>query len=170
MSTTNRVALLIASMTYDDSRLREMRSPAQDVAALQEVLTDPRIGDFRVEPLVDRAADLVRRRVERFFAGGTRHDLMVVYISGHGIRDEAGHLYFAMPDTDLDNLDATAVSAEFVNRHLGRSPSERVVLLLDCCYAGAFAAGMLPKSADTVRLGEAFQGQGRAVLTSSRAT
>jgi hypothetical protein len=66
MSTASRAALLIASMTYDDSRLREMRSPAQDVAALQEVLADPRIGDFRVESLIDRPADLVRRRVEKF--------------------------------------------------------------------------------------------------------
>jgi uncharacterized caspase-like protein len=95
---------------------------------------------------------------------------MVVYISGHGIRDDDGHLYFAAPDTDMDSLDATAVSASFVNRHLGRSPSERVVLLLDCCFSGAFAAGMLSKSDGTVQLGQEFQGQGRAVLTSSRAT
>src|SRR5262249_40894237 len=104
---SNRVALLIASMTYDDSRLREMRSPGQDVTALEEVLADPRIGDFQVEKLIDRPADLVRRRVERFFAAGTRDDLMVVYISGHGIRDDDGRLYFAALDTDLDSLDAT---------------------------------------------------------------
>jgi hypothetical protein len=32
-------------------------------------------------------------------------------MSCHGLKDDAGHLYFAAADTEVDALDATAVSA-----------------------------------------------------------
>src|SRR4029450_10390068 len=67
-------------------------------------------------------------------------------------------------DTELANLDATAVPADFVNRHMSRSHSRRIVLLLDCCYSGAFARGMMAKAGTGVELRERFEGRGRMVV------
>jgi len=49
------------------------------------------------------------------------------------------------------------------------SRSKRQVLILDCCFSGAFAKGMAAKG-DAVNLQVQLGGQGRAVLTSSSAT
>src|SRR6266498_1150815 len=64
---------------------------------------------------------------------------------------------------------STAVAAEFVNRRMGRSRSRRVVLLLDCCYAGAFERGMTARAGSGVGIEDHFGGRGRAVITASSA-
>ena len=87
----------------------------------------------------------------------------------HGVKDEDGELYFATADTRLRRLGATAVAAEFVNRRMNRSRSRRVVLLLDCCYAGAFEHGMTARAGEGMGIGAQFGGRGRAVITASSA-
>jgi uncharacterized caspase-like protein len=69
----------------------------------------------------------------------------------------------------LRRLGATGVSAEFVNRRMTRSRSRRVVLLLDCCYAGAFERGMTARAGSGVGIETQFGGRGRAVITASSA-
>lgn len=50
-----------------------------------------------------------------------------------------------------------------------RSRSRRIVLLLDCCYSGAFATGLMSRAGDRVEIKERFDGRGRVVLTASSA-
>src|SRR5205823_12409215 len=84
-------------------------------------------------------------------------------------KDEGGDLYLAASNTKLRRLGATAVAADFVNRRMSRSRSRRVVLLLDCCYAGAFERGMVARAGSGVGIEEQFGGRGRAVITASSA-
>jgi hypothetical protein len=162
-----RSALIVASTRYRDPKLRRLRSPAQDARELAGVLGDPGIGGFDVDVSVDEPEHLVRRRLAGFFKTRGRDDLLLLHFSCHGVKDEDGNLYFATPDTELDHLDATAVPAEFVNRLMDRSPSRRIVLLLDCCYAGAFGRGSRHRAGAGVELKERFDGRGRVVLTAS---
>ena len=68
----------------------------------------------------------------------------------------------------LDHLDATAVSAAFVNRLIEPSSrSRRIVLLLDCCYGGRVRAGGRRLVRRGVELKEQLDGRGRVVLTAS---
>ena len=53
---------------------------------------------------------------------------------------------------------------------MSASRSRRNVLILDCCYSGAFPAGALAKSDSAVQTLERFQGRGRTVLTASDST
>jgi uncharacterized caspase-like protein len=112
---------------------------------------------------------VVRRKIAAFFSGRRRDDLLLLHISSHGLKDDSGRLYFAAADTEVDHLDATAVWAEFVNRQMTNSRSRRIVLLLDCCYSGAFARGMTARAGEAVEVRERFEGSGRAVLTASSA-
>jgi len=52
---------------------------------------------------------------------------------------------------------------------MSRSRSRRVVLLLDCCYAGAFERGIVARAGAGVDIEEQFGGRGRAVITASSA-
>ena len=164
-----RVALIVASDEYADPGLRRLRAPAQDAEALARVLGDPRIGGFEVRTMLNDSTQDVNEAVEEFFADRDPDDLLLLHFSGHGVKDESGELYFATPRTKLNRLGATAVSAEFVNRRMSRSRSRRIVLLLDCCYAGAFARGALPRAGLGVNVEEQFSGRGRVVITASNA-
>ncbi len=162
-----RSALIIASQEYTDPGLRALRAPAHDAEALARVLGDPAIGGFDVQTMIDQPAYVVSEAVEGFFADRDVDDLLLLHFSCHGVKDEGGDLYFAAANTRLPRLAATAVSADFVNRRMGRTRSRRVVLLLDCCYAGAFERGMVPRSGGEVDVQEQFGGRGRAVITAT---
>jgi hypothetical protein len=164
-----RSALIVANDSYQDPGLRKLRAPTQDARALESVLADPGIGGFDVRVLMNQSEAKLRREVAGFFADRAHDDLLLTHFSCHGVKDDSGQLYFATTDTDLTSLDATAIPAEFVNRHMTRSRSRRVVLLLDCCYSGAFARGMLARADQAIDLKDRFEGRGRIVLTASSA-
>jgi hypothetical protein len=164
-----RSALIVASDDYTDPGLRRLRAPATDAEALAGVLRNPQIGGFDVRTLLNEPAHEVNLAVEEFFADRRPDDLLLLHFSCHGVKDEGGELFFATANTRLRRLGATAVAAEFVNRRMSRSRSRRVVLLLDCCYAGAFERGMTARAGSGVAIEEQFGGRGRAVITASSA-
>src|ERR1700722_6526933 len=164
-----RNALIVASEQYTDPGLRRLRAPASDARALAAVLSDPAVGGFEVRTLLNEPAHVVNLAVEEFFADRQPADLLLMHFSGHGIKDQDGELYFAASNTVLGRLGATAVAAEFVNRRMTRSRSRRVVLLLDCCCAGAFERGRVARSGPELGIEQQLGGRGRAVITASSA-
>ena len=165
-----RTALIVASSDYADPGLRQLQAPAADAGALEAVLRDPGIGGFEVRTLLNRPNQEVALSVEEFFADRQPDDMLLLHFSCHGIKDEDGELYFAMTNSMLHRLASTALAANFVNQRMNRSRSKRVVLLLDCCYAGAFERGMMARAAGGMGIeGQFAGGRGRAVITASDA-
>jgi Caspase domain len=165
----SKAALLVATAEYGDPAFRRLRTPGHDVEALRGVLEDPAIGGFDVRALVNQPGQVVEEEIEGFFADRKPDDLLVLYLSCHGVKDQDGRLYFAATDTKLRRLAASGISSTFVNEQMGNSRSKRVVLLLDCCYSGAFARGFAPRGGEGVELKERLQGRGRVVITASSA-
>jgi hypothetical protein len=164
-----RLALIVASYQYKDPELRQLMAPAQDAEALARVLGDPAIGNFEVQTLLNEPSYQVGPIIETFFADRKRDDLLLLYFSGHGVKDPEGRLYFATVNTSYRMLRTTAIPATLVNDVMRYSRSRRQVLLLDCCYSGAFATGMVTKADSAIGTGERFEGRGRVVLTASDA-
>jgi molecular chaperone DnaJ len=165
---TARAALLVANGAYDSPAFRPLRSPRQDCEGLAAVLGDPAIGSFGVERLVDATSYEVRRALERFFRGRGRDDVLLLHLSCHGIKDDEGHLHFAASDTDKDLPASTAVSAAFLHELMQRCRARTIVVLLDCCYSGAFLPGA--KGDDYVAVKEELSGRGRVILTATNRT
>ncbi|MDT0309588.1 DnaJ C-terminal domain-containing protein [Streptomyces sp. DSM 44917] len=163
-----REALLIATGTYDSPALDALRSPAQDAEGLAAVLGDPEIGAFGVQRLTDARSYEVARALERFFRGRSRDDLLLLHLSCHGIKDHDGRLYFAARDTDKDLPASTAVPASFLHDLMDRCRARSIVVLLDCCYSGAFLRGS--RGDRDVHLHDELAGAGRAILTATSRT
>ncbi|MET9001882.1 caspase family protein [Amycolatopsis sp. NPDC004169] len=166
----SRHALLIATETYADPALRRLTAPGGDARELAAVLSDPAIAGFEVTTLVDQPHHVVGEAIGEFYRGRRRDELTLLYFTGHGVKDDDGSLYLAMANTRRDSLMFTALAAELVDRAMAGCPSRQKVLVLDCCYSGAFPAGRLAKAGTDVHTLERFQGRGRAVLTASDAT
>ena len=169
MSEGRRSAFIVANDEYRDSRLRRLRAPAADAQELARVLGNAEIGNFDVDVSLNEPEHVVRRRLSAFFDDRTTEDVLLLHLSCHGLKDDDGRLYFATPDTEIDHLDATSIPSDFVNRQMTRSRSRRIILLLDCCYSGAFARGLVSRAGDRVDVMERFDGRGRIVLTASSA-
>src|SRR5262245_2954857 len=96
-----KFALIIGNSQYEDSSLGRLTAPAVDVRGLEEVLQSPDIGQFdAVTTLIDEDFASVRRAVARFYDLRQRDDLLFLYFSGHGVKDEQGHLYLALRNTE----------------------------------------------------------------------
>jgi len=165
-----RSALIVATSRYEDTRLSTLEGPALDAEALQGVLSNAEIGGFDVRLAVDSHVDALRRTLESFFADRGRDDLLLVHFSCHGLKDDDGQLYLAAADTQIDRLLSTGIDATWVNRLMSKCRSERIVLFLDCCFAGAFTAGVARRAgADTAGVKELFTGSGQFVIAASDA-
>jgi formylglycine-generating enzyme required for sulfatase activity len=101
----------------------------------------------------------------------------LLYFSGHGELDHrTGRLYLALPDSERDCLDGTALAAPFITDVMDRSSAGRQILILDCCYAGAIGRKGAVVTAATFGTDPAAApapaadaGYGRVILTSSTA-
>jgi len=168
-----RFALVIGNSRYDDPHLGRLKAPSVDVDALERVLKSPAIGQFdEVIALRNEGCAEVRKAVARFYDQRQRDDLLFLYFSGHGVKDEQGHLYLALRDTELSLLAGSAVETAFISGRMDRSFSKRQVVVLDCCHSGAFARGSKGSELASVGTAEAFEGTGlgRVILTATDAT
>jgi uncharacterized caspase-like protein len=171
-----RKALIIANDEYDHEALRDLLAPAADAKALGRVLGDRQIGDFTVQVMRNEPAHVIQAQIEELFSESRGDDVLLLHFSGHGLKSESGELFFAASNTRPDRLRATAVSADFVQGCMRDSRSRSVVLLLDCCYGGAFAQGVTVRAAGDVNVLDSFPrdtrsggGRGQAVITASNA-
>ena len=171
-----KIALLIGVSEYEPG-LNPLPATIKDVEAMQRVLQNPEIGGFDVECLLNPDTVQMQTAIENLFLGSQRDDIVLLYFSGHGIKHDNGKLYFATKSTrkhEQGELSrASTVSADFVHDIINdnRSRSRRQVIILDCCFSGAFSPGT--KGEDDISLNfEKVQlgGEGRAVLTSSTST
>jgi len=171
-----RLALIVAIDEYEDAGLHTLRAPADDAEALAEVLGDAEVGGFEVNTLRNETHWTIGQRVEELLSAARLDDFVVLHFSCHGIKDDAGELYLAARNTRPNLLATTAVEATLTNRLIRRSRSQRIVLLLDCCFGGAFERGMTAR-ATAVNVADQFQqsdqdlggGRGRVVITASSA-
>ncbi|WP_256449443.1 caspase, EACC1-associated type [Kutzneria sp. CA-103260] len=165
-----RLALVVATSTYTDPEMTQLRAPAQDAAAVVDVLAAPEIGGFTVTSMLDRPEHEIRRAIGAFLADRGRDDLVVLYLSCHGVLDARGRLYFAATDTVKGQLAATGIESAWLLDRLEECRARRQVLILDCCFSGAFARAKAGSGSD-VELDRRLigAGRGRAVLTASRA-
>jgi hypothetical protein len=164
---------VVAIDAYEDSGFAQLRAPSRDAEALAGVLADQHIGGFDVTVLCNETERVISEAVEAFFTDGSRDDLLLMHLGCHGVKDAAGELYFAARDTKLARLRATGLSSSFVRNVMADSRARRSVLLLDCCYSGAFEPGLTHRAGGAVDLEDRFSnvgsGRGRAVITASSA-
>lgn len=162
-----RRALLVAAETYTDPGLARLRAPIGDVEALASVLEDPTLGAFELRRLVNLPTEQIKREIEGFFDDARLSDLLLLYMSGHGVLSQTRRFYFATSSTQLRWLRATAIEDSFISDVMQHSRARSIVLIVDCCHSGAFAKGLVPKSAPGVDVVPRFEGRGRVTLTAS---
>ena len=172
---TSKFALVIANTEYQDASFAKLTAPGKDAEEFAEVLSNSELAAFDdVQILLNEGESKIRRSIARFFVNRQRDDLLLLYFSGHGVRNDQGQLFLAANDTEISILDATSIPADFVTHSMNNSRSQRQLLILDCCNSGAFAHCSKSASAigKSMGIANAFEGSGfgRVVLTATDAT
>ncbi|MBW4662550.1 MAG: SUMF1/EgtB/PvdO family nonheme iron enzyme [Drouetiella hepatica Uher 2000/2452] len=166
-----KVALLVGISEYEPE-LAALPSAAKDVEAMQRVLRHPEMGEFdEVIALINKPRQEIEDAIYTLFADRQKDDLLLLYFSGHGITVDSGEFYLSTRSTVKDGSrlrPTTAVAARDIHGWMNDSRSKRQVVILDCCFSGAFARGMTAKG--EVNVHEQLGGEGRALLTASTST
>jgi uncharacterized caspase-like protein len=142
-----KYALLIGNTNYKN--LPTLTTPDDDVKNLTRVLREPKIDGFnQVTPLVDRPINEIMPEVSKLFKDRKPDDLVLLYFSGHGVKDhDRDSLYLATYDTDSELLRATAIPSSFIEDEMGNYGSRQVVLIVDCCYRAACSPAVAEQKA-----------------------
>jgi LysM repeat protein len=168
---TRKFALVIGNTEYTDPGLVKLAAPRNDADDFARVLRDPSLCGFdEVKVLFNELSSLATEAIDEFFDDRKPEDLLVLYFSGHGVRDELGSLYLAFKNTIRTRLRATAVKSDYIREAMDQSRSKRQVVILDCCNSGAFPQGTKAELGGPMGMAPALQGYGRFVLTASDAT
>jgi uncharacterized protein YjbI with pentapeptide repeats len=171
-------ALIIASDYYTDKKLTQLKAPTVDAKKLGDLLKDPTLGGgYDVKILANEESYIITREIETFFADRQKDDLLLLYFAGHGHKGPTdGRLYLATKDSDLKKLRSTTIPAEFIKSSIQDSRSSKIVIILDCCYSGAFGRGWASRDDKTVHVKDEFREiesrdkeSGCVVLTSATA-
>jgi YVTN family beta-propeller protein len=162
-----KLALLVATSRYQDESFAALAAPEHDVAALADVLGNPDIAGFDVITLVNESRNTVGAAIGDFYRDCRGDDMTLIYFTGHGQKDSDGRLHIVLTDSRHDNLLFTALPAAQIDQAISECVSRRKILILDCCYSGAYASGYTPRANDSVHALEQFGGRGLTVLTAS---
>jgi formylglycine-generating enzyme required for sulfatase activity len=171
MSNQQRRAILIAASEFpEEPSLQTLRCPKNDVTALAEALTSAEFGLF-TDPLifVNEPSHSTQRAINRVFKQAGRDDQILIYYSGHGKQDFAGHLHLATADTEADALETSSIAVGTLRRLIDNHACKQVALILDCCFGGAVGKDFLKSGVDD-HLKLTFDGRGIYILTASTAT
>lgn len=169
-----KIALLIGVSNYKEG-LNPLPCAVRDVEAMHRVLQHQNMGGFNeVKTLSNPDPMEMQEAIETFFSDRAKDDLALLFFSGHGVKDDNGRLYFGTRSTRKNEkgslVKATAVPANFVQDIMSNSRCKTQVVILDCCFSGAFAEGLTAKDDGAVDVQAQFGSEGRAVLTSSTST
>ncbi|OZV84597.1 hypothetical protein CA850_01755 [Micromonospora echinospora] len=170
------VAVLIGTATHDGGgphALQSLPAVRANVTELARLLTAPPVDLVAADrclqlldlPHPDQAGVTLADRCRE------AEDLLLVYYAGHGLLDDNGELFLALPGTDSrpDRLKFTAIPYSWINEAVRDSPARTRVVILDCCYAGRSLNAMSPTDAGTV-VADHTQIEGTYTLAATAAT
>ncbi|MEU5849925.1 type VII secretion protein EccCb [Saccharopolyspora shandongensis] len=162
-----RHALLVATSHYTDPGLRRLRAPVKEADQLRALLSDPAIGGFdSVLPVFNQSKAEIERQMEGLFRDRGPDDMVLLFVSGHGIKNDYNELFFAACNTERQLLYSTAIPAVVVQRMIRESQAQSIAVILDCCYSGVFTNNIIARSSTAIDVEEQLGG-GVYVMTAT---
>ena len=165
--------LAVGVSNYEDPK-HNLGLAAKDALAVAEIVKRQAgpgrlYSGVKTTALVDSAATSagIRAELEDLVAEADLSDTVLLFISGHGLRDDRYNYYFATHEVDLEDLAGTSLHWSEFQGLVRKLRSKQVLVLLDTCHG----AGALGKYAATTQaLGEMLADRaGVMVLASSSA-
>ena len=169
-----KIALLIGVSEYG-SDLSPLPGAVREVEALQQVLQPSEMSGFdEVKLLSNPNPPVMREALETLFSGRTNTDVVLLFFSGHIVRDDNAQLYFATsitrksPRPELVRL--TAIPVSFVRDLMSNSPCQHQVVILDYCFSSVSDREMTENDDNTADIKTQLSGERRSLLASFTST
>ncbi|KAL1925444.1 uncharacterized protein VTP21DRAFT_327 [Calcarisporiella thermophila] len=179
----NAYALLIGTGANDNGDVDpEYESFIEDAKWLKDILTDESRCAYppgNVHLILGREA--TRKNIilglERLASTSNEDSTVLVLFSGHGFRKGSNQTYLVPTGMrSNDNPEQCAISGDVFYNLIKSIPSKKILLLLNCCYAGGVIPNLLRSEGELAlgntpltegQIAQLRDGKGFAVLSSS---
>ncbi len=178
-------AVIIGINQYQDQKIPDLMFARADAEGIFSVLTDPELGSIpseNVTLLLDEDATQCKIRSvigTKIPQKTSEKDMVFIYYAGHGApvidprsRSQDGMEKYLIPtDAELDDLRATGISMDEIQKFFGWIESNKVLFFIDSCYSGeaggrTFQHKLYQKRAAlTNEFLDQLAGEGRLVVT-----
>lgn len=140
-----------------------------NVDALRDVL-GKEDAHFEMECLLNPEKTALMKSLQKVFKDALPNDTVLFYYCGHAKLSARGDLYLCPNDSELDYLDATAISMEWIaKRALNESAAGQLVIMLDCIFSlTPEASGQV--DIPSILVANLGQGQGKYLLSGCTVT
>jgi len=150
-------ALLIGiAEAYRGSGYPELKNPKREVEAVEKKLLENDAAHWAwtgsIKMLREGEADrkAISNELSRLERDPGREDGVLLYFSGHGIRDL--HQYFLVPAGTKGpdpNVDEGYLPENRIANFLDKCPAKHVLVVLDCCYSGTLFSESITRGRPT---------------------
>ncbi|GIG59269.1 hypothetical protein Lfu02_36410 [Longispora fulva] len=141
----HRHFVAIATSEYDDASMwSRLPGVGDEVASMSGWLCDEELGARRFSPSETQLAESpTLTEIQTFlYSSGTAwttSDAVVVFVTGHGYRDDAAH-WTVLKATEIARINSTAIKTADIMAVLAEKGAEHVMVIFDMCFSGGAAA------------------------------
>ena len=180
-----RYLVVIGIDEYADEGIENLEYASVDAQAVFDVFTHPEHGNMPVDNarlLIngDATQKQIKSTIATWLANQvTAEDVAIVFFAGHGApvanpggRSSDGMEKYLVPhDGEQEDLRATGISMDEVQRWFGFIEARRLLFLIDSCYSGVAGGRTFSQPHFKIRAGltgeflDALSGEGRTVIT-----
>jgi uncharacterized caspase-like protein len=135
------VGVGVSKYAKEDMNLKYAAKDATDMA---QVLSKKYAGIASFQQLLltdEKVTKSVLPEIKKFISKATVHDIVILFIAGHGgyEKKSAAEYYYIVHDTDMSSLKKTAISWADLEALLYATKANKKVLLMDTCESGELA-------------------------------
>ena len=179
-------AVIIGINEYEDEAIHNLNYARADAKAVYEVLIDPKLGRFNpknVQLLLDSDATGkgIKTAICTVIPGrANEQDTVYIYYAGHGApvvipgtkSSDGFEKYLAPTDAEADNLRATGIPMEDIQKYFSWIDSKQVIFFIDSCYSGGLGGRSFAPQSETETRAisftdeylDGFAGKGRCIV------
>jgi WD40 repeat protein len=135
----NLYVLTIGTSLYKDKRynLNYAAKDAQDLAKLMASNPKGLYGKVTTKTITNQEATRITiEGLKSFFSGATIHDVVLVFVAGHGLLDANYDYFYGTHDVDFIKPQLKGLSYNSLEQLLDGIKPIRKVLIMDTCHSG----------------------------------
>ncbi|MDD3586972.1 MAG: caspase family protein [Thermoguttaceae bacterium] len=121
-------------LAYVENDLKELSNALERIHATITSSIDSDVGPNDISE--DRYRKSILNRIDQWLKDIGDKDIAMVYLAGHGVKDDKGKLYWAMNNFDPKNFGQTAIPVGLIREKLESCRASKVLLFLDTCFYG----------------------------------
>lgn len=144
----NLLSQRVSEFPRDTENLPPIPNIKQNIIELKAALLDANVFGIHESRIIipkeeNKSHTEIKEEIIEFAGKAKQDETLIFYYAGHGTKDERNKVYFTAKDTKQNLLEVNGIAMDFVQDKLAKSNAKRKIVILDCCYSGAFSKGRM---------------------------